>query len=408
MAFTLTNLTNLRIKPMFNLLLLTCISCFQFNNFTCTPTQPSSLDIASSQFSENQEKGLRMPQEYSSPGTPVQAKLAAGGVNVLYSAPAPPLIPPDHDVLYQGDFDEFECKVKSSSPIRRSETSSASLPISWYSSRDSLLCCSPPGPLSLHTPDYAPQIMTEEYIPSPPSSSPRPSSSSPPLSCSSLSSSALYTSYIPDKDLKPSEVEIIETGYTILEFSDPEPDYSEPFQVEDLCAERAWKSNGGLSDIKEFWERRATSQYVKYASDSNICDASSMALENGLRNIPKDKDFSSAGEGTESEAEGFEDHIYCRIQDVNGSRAPVGTESGFFSYEQYGYYNNIIPEEPSDYEDSWIEPKHINLISVPQSRSPMESGSENIQDLASISSDPSDHVTLISIETGLPDYISYF
>lgn len=320
---------------------------------------------------------------------------------MIYSAPAPPLIPPDHDDLYLEDFDELLDKVACSSPIRRCETSSASLPISWYSSRDSLLCCSPSAPISLNTPDFAPQIMTDEYVPSPPSSSsPSPSSSpslssSPPPTCSSLSSSAMYTTYIPDRDLNPSEVEIIENEYTILEYSDIEPEYSEPVQEN---TERAWKSNTGLSDIKEFWERinPSRSQYVKYASDSNICDAS--ALENGLRNIPKDKDFSSAGEGTESEAEGFEDHIYCRIQDVPGVRAPGGIESGFFSYEQYGYYDNVIPEEPSDYEDSWTEPTHINLISVPQSKSETESIAEEIQDSDSIVSIQSDHVTLISIE----------
>ena len=337
-----------------------------------------------------------------SPGTPVKAKLAADGVNVIYSAPAPPLIPPDHDDLYREDFDEFLDKVACSSPIRRCETSSASLPISWYSSRDSLLCCSPSAPISLNTPDFAPQIMTDEYVPSPPSSSSSPSpssspslSSSPPPTCSSLSSSVMYTTYIPDRDLNPSEVEIIENEYTILEYSDIEPEYSEPVQEN---SQRAWKSNTGLSDIKEFWERLnpSRSQYVKYASDSNICDAS--ALENGLRNIPKDKDFSSAGEGTESEAEGFEDHIYCRIHDVPGVRAPGGIESGFFSYEQYGYYDNVIPEEPSDYEDSWTEPTHINLISVPQSKSEDGSIAEEIHDSDSIVSIHSDHVTLISVE----------
>ena len=356
--------------------------------YTVNGTNESKSPSLNSQAESGDETGSQ-----TSSGSPVQARLVADGVSVLYSAPAPPLIPPHHtnfnheqdheftsglEEEERDEFDEFLEKVKSASPIRRCETSSASLPVSWYSSRDSMI--SPHQPNSLQSDDYAPQIMTEDYV-----ASPQPSTQS------SLSSSAFYTTFLPDRDLNSSEVGgldledsqvgIVENEYTIVEYSDPscqededvywaerrEEGTSTAESLEPRIEERNWKSNSGLADIKDFWEKKVpkNQQYVKYASDSNICEMSG-APENGLRNIPKDKDFSSRDGSESSERSGFEDHIYCRIDEVQEPRypAPGFQESGFFSYDQYGYYDNVIPEEPSDYEDSLLEPEHVSRVPV--------------------------------------------
>ena len=344
------------------------------------------------------------------PGVPVEARLVLDGVSVLYKAPAPPLINPNQDVISfpeDEDINAFIERVKGASPMRRSDTSSASLPFSWFSSRSSVDVEEAEGaePISFQSDDYAPQIMTEEYVASPHLTS---------TDCSSGSSSAaaFYSTFVPDRDLDSAEadalnldeVAIVENEYTILEATS-EPDQSEndyeSFQGEPFL--RAWKSNSGLTDIKAFWETRVSAnsnQKVKYASDSNICD-NLTALENGLRNIPKVKEFSSAEESvSSSEPSGFEDHIYARIDEIQPQVPRYPTlgfeESGFFSYENHRYYDNVIPEEPSDFEEentedevgedvlgevedsdnyywrrpnlaeAWSEPRHINLISVTQ------------------------------------------
>ena len=81
---------------------------------------------------------------------PIEAKLVADGVSVLYKAPPPPMFDSSCDFLLntedakdefiRGELDEFREKVASASPMRRSETSSVSLGMTWCSSsRDSLL-----------------------------------------------------------------------------------------------------------------------------------------------------------------------------------------------------------------------------------------------------------------------------
>ena len=355
----------------------------------------------------------------SSRGGPVAARLMLDGVSVLYKAPAPPLINPTHDIIHFNDDDigAFIEKVKGSSPMRRSDTSSASLPFSWFSSRDSL-DCQGPEPISLQSEDYAPQIMTEDYVASPVTSP----------DYSTASSSAFYTTFLPDRDLNSSEVgvlsldevEIVENEYTILESSSEQSENDYESVLGDPVL-RAWKSNSGLADVKAFWETKGSSPNVKYASDSNICE-NSTTLENGLRNIPKDKEFSSCDDSlSSSEPSGFEDHIYARIDEVvQVARYPTSgfEESGFFSYDHHRYYDNVIPEEPSDFEEEtekeeteedgvedfkaaevepWTEPRHINLISVTQNHdysSTSESG-----DRTEAQPRAQKHVTLITIDS---------
>ena len=366
------------------------------NNLYRSDFSMNSTNLSTSLHGQT-ESGDETASQTSS-GSPVQARLVADGVSVLYSAPAPPLIPPQQNLYSHNnqngfesveeeerdEFDDFIEKVKSASPIRRCETSSASLPVSWYSSRDSLISPSA-QPNSLQSEDYAPQIMTEDYV-----ASPEPSTQS------SLSSSAFYSTFLPDRDFNSSEVGldldgqvgIVENEYTIVEYSDPSCQEDEDVywaerregaftaSTEDnrevRVEQRSWKSNSGLADMKELLEKKTVknNQYVKYASDSNICEMSG-APENGLRNIPKDKDFSSREGSESSEQSGFEDHIYCRIDEVQAPKYSAAgyDESGFFSYDQYGYYDNVIPEEPSDFEDSVLEPDHVSRVPV---RSPSD------------------------------------
>ena len=405
---------------------------------------------------------------------PVEARLVAGGISVTYRAPAPPLItaadvPILHYDLEEDDDnavggDEVPCggtdaeltaflaRVKSASPLLlnpRSDTSSASLPVSpWQSSRDSLLIAvnSPGGdralgnssssddnihfdgggaygPASLTSEDFEPQIMTEDCaVVVVTSAVPhgRSSTDSASSSFSSTPGGLLYTSYIPDR-----EVIIIENEFTRLEpsLSDTESHVSSLQEVTEYDSNteygRAWRSSTSMAEIKAFWEARAGQQLVKASSESNIFERDRMPPENGLREILKDREYTSCEEEDEEEEgvveEGEEEvddevdyppaHSHI-LEPVRYHQAgPQYEESGCYSYD----YDNVIPEEPSDYEDSWAGDhnlNHISLISVahespespPSSLNHIQESEEEDKGTA----DENDHVTIIRVEPPSP------
>jgi hypothetical protein len=407
---------------------------------------------------------------------PVHARLVAGGISVTYRAPAPPLITPadvpilhyDHeeeeDGGYRGDgaalgrdteLADFLARVKSASPLatRRSDTSSASLPVSpWLSSRDSLLLAlSSPGgggavasdgdeddgrPASLTSEDFEPQIMTEDcavvvvdVTSSPLRSSTDSVASSTRTAGSSASSGGhvYYSSYIPDREVviveneftrfqpapsalpggsvrssTDSEVrdchddeEKISLGYDNLEDGGGGKRHQEYYS-------RAWHYNSA-AEMKAFWEAHAGQVLIKASSESNIFEHGRQPPENGLREIPRDREYTS-GEEEEEEEEGEE----YQVDELRRSFLcqPYYEESGFYSYG----YDNVIPEEPSDFEDSWTSDtaRHISLIAVghqhnssPHSLIHIEEPEEE-GDLVGQSSDDNDHVTVISVEPPPP------
>ena len=340
---------------------------------------------------------------------PVEAKLVADGVNVLYKAPPPPSFNDNFaynnlslhllDNFSRDEIDEFREKVASASPMRRSESSSMSLGMTWCSSsRDSLLN-SPLGDeeqeSSLKSLDYAPQIMTEDCIPSPGLSGE-----------SSMASAKYYSTYIPDKDLDSEEigsipgkrssqqvsetclsatnsshgqVGIVHNPYTI--YTSNETNTEDTYEADDDSDddrddegvhERAWKSNSNLDLIKNWKPISTNSNKIKYASESNIFDDWDEPLENGLRNIQKDNEFSSCDKSEDTEySDPSDECIYYKVNDIQKPRFSVAgfDDSMLARADRYtGYCDNVIPEEPSDYEDSWTDPqllsKHINIIKV--------------------------------------------
>lgn len=281
----------------------------------------------------------------------------------------------------------------------RSETSSATLPVTW--SCESLDQRSVPplpqsstspspslSPLSLSSPtpaapargpvlllgaDFAPQVMTEECQPSYSSSSPssRPTSSHP--SSNSITSSHLYSTFLPDSavaHLPPcleqrEEVSIVCNQFTCIE-TDPSMEEEteeeteeevEAFKEEVVSSKRkGWGSNSGLQPLMSFWERRGNAEVMKYASESHLAD--DRVPENGLRRQVREKDFTS---GESSAEEGWEEHIYARIEEP---RTALVEESGFFSHEEPR--EEILGSE----EDEFVlvggraEPRHIQRLTV--------------------------------------------
>merc|ERR1719270_1631763 len=164
--------------------------------------------------------------------TPLAAKLKADSVSVSYQVPGPPLIP-KHDAssrysdLDEDDYSQFLLRVRNTFPttngdsLKRSDTSSATLPVTWSSSSidrkssesesspfgsgspDSILEDSSQSPQSIQGPvillgeNFEPQVMTEDCQPCPREySSPSTSQSS------SNSGSMFYATFIPDSQLR--------------------------------------------------------------------------------------------------------------------------------------------------------------------------------------------------------------
>ncbi len=394
---------------------------------------------------------------------------------MTYRAPAPPLITPADVPILHYDHEEeeedggaalgrdaelaaFLARVKSASPLatRRSDTSSASLPVSpWLSSRDSLLLAlSSPGggavgghscsdgdeddvdgrPTSLTSEDFEPQIMTEDCavvavgVSVTSSLSPLRSSSTDSVASSTRTAGSsassgghvYYSSYIPDR-----EVVIVENEFTRFQ---PAPSVLPGSGRSSTCSEvrdfddkdkmslgydtledgggkrhqeyysRAWHYNSA-AEMKAFWEARAGQVLIKASSESNIFEHGRQPPENGLREIPRDREYTS-GEEEEEEEE-------YQVDELRRSflSQPYYEESGFYSYG----YDNVIPEEPSDFEDSWTSDtaRHISLIAVghqhnsPHSLIHIEE-SEEERDRVGQSSDENDHVTVISVEPPPP------
>jgi hypothetical protein len=161
---------------------------------------------------------------------------------------------------------------------------------------------------------------------------------------------------------------------------------------------RAWHYNSA-AEMKAFWEARAGQVLIKASSESNIFEHGRQPPENGLREIPRDREYTS-GEEEEEEEEYQADEL--RRSFLNQPYE----ESGFYSYG----YDNVIPEEPSDFEDSWTSDtaRHISLIAVghqhnsPHSLIHIEESEEDGDLVVGQSSDENDHVTVISVEPPPP------
>jgi hypothetical protein len=455
---------------------------------------------------DNSDATRRSPAAATTVSPPVQARLVAGGISVTYRVPAPPLITAadvpilhyDHEEEdeeepdgYSGrdaELDEFLAKVKSASPLltaRRSDTSSASLPVSpWQSSRDSLLLAahSPDvggndsseeegsdnggggASASLNSEDFEPQIMTEDcvVVVTCSSTTAQPyyrTSSGSTTSSGSSPGGLVYASYIPDR-----EVNIVENEFTRLQplsvgFPLVEEDFgssdvldgdednislesdTRPLNEEHEYSSsqydnnnpkylRAWHSsstkNNSITDIKAFWAAHAGQLLVKASSESNMFERGHHPPENGLREIPKDREYTSCEEEEEEEDDDEDDGDYPvvfhsaekeeqRHHHTHAGPQLQAEESGFYSYS----YDNVIPEEPSDYEDSWTSGgttttpwHHINLIAVGGND---DDDHDDVSDSVSLLTDidetkedeeaadgTNDHVTIITVEHTQP------
>ena len=135
--------------------------------------------------------------------------------------------------------------------------------------------------------------------------------------------------------------------------------------------EKNWTSTIRLPSLLDFWERRnQETKFKKYASESNICH-NEAPPENGLRKIPRDKNFTSCEESLNEESDysvrsGYEDHIYEEVSPV--ARARNNEESGFFSYENPSLFRSEgirVQEETSndDNPDESLEHLETNAFS---------------------------------------------
>ena len=347
---------------------------------------------------------------------PISAKLRADGVCVSYQVPGPPLI----SQIDEDEFDKFLTNVRNSCPtisgdsLRRSDTSSATLPVTWSSSsldkkfseseeeeeessptagsssQDSLLNYSPPpvlsslaqGPVMLLGENFEPQVMTEECQPCPREySSPSTSQSS------STSGSMFYATFIPDSQLRglnTDEVSIVCNEFTQIETDSHsgQTSSSSTGDSEEILAakesnivEKNWTSTIRLPSLLDFWERRnhQENKFKKYASESNICH-NEAPPENGLRKIPRDKNFTSCEDSLNDDSDysvrsGYEDHIYEEVSPVSGQeqkRARNNEESGFFSYENPSLYRsdgNRVEEENSNDDHPDESTEHLECSS---------------------------------------------
>ena len=323
--------------------------------------------------------------------------------------PGPPLIP-KHDAsirysdLDEDDYSQFLMRVRNTFPttngdsLKRSDTSSATLPVTWSSSSidrkssesesspfgsgspDSILEDSSQSPQSIQGPvillgeNFEPQVMTEDCQPCPREySSPSTSNSS------STSGSMFYATFIPDRCINGDEVSIVCNEFTQIETDSHATDTTTDSDDQSIVAavepkkyrfeekpEKNWTSTIRLPSLLDFWENRNkdNSQFKKYASESNICKNQELP-ENGLRKIPKEKNFTSCEESFNEDSDysvrsGYEDHIYEEVscnKPTSHSHGPE--ESGFFSYDNPSLYRldfGDIEEEPSDIDDDLPDP----------------------------------------------------
>ena len=400
--------------------------------------------------------GHAIPLDQSEAVSPesISAKLRTEGVCVSYKVPAPPIIHPQLDS--EEEFDKFLTKVRGSPPdmggdsLKRSDTSSATLPVTWSSSsldkrssessfssidkkssessstchqlsRDallssesgsspvfsgsqgSLLVHSPPlvqGPVILHAEDFEPQVMTDDC----PVLCPREYSSPSTSHSSTTSGSMFYATFIPDRCLQRDEVSIVCNEFTQIETDSHDSSSAEEEKIPaakepaHIC-EKNWTSTLRLPSLLDFWERRnQESKFKKYASESNICGQEA-PLENGLRKIARDKNFTSCEESLNEESDysvrsGYEDHIYEEVSPLsqpirgqypahlitlNQSGRPKANneESGFFSYENPSLYrpdghrveeeisNDDNPEDSVEHLDSsFSKENNVTIIAV--------------------------------------------
>ena len=138
--------------------------------------------------------------------------------------------------------------------------------------------------------------------------------------------------------------------------------------------EKNWTSAIRLPSLLDFWERRnQETKFKKYASESNIC-RDEAPPENGLRKIPRDKNFTSCEDSLNEDSDysvrsGYEDHIYEEVSHVacSGQRsAPNNEESGFFSYENPSLYRtegNRVREETSNDDNLDESTEHLECSS---------------------------------------------
>ena len=352
-------------------------------------------------------------------GGSVAATLKTNGVSVSYHVPSPPLFPDTHQMsnsctlkpmyLDSKEFNQFQ--GNSCSSLKRSDTSSATLPVTWsnssldrkYSETDSQDCLSsshntdlndsPPcvnGPVILLGDNFDPQVMTEDCQPCP--REPSPSSTS---NYSSTSGSMFYATFIPDRCINADEVSIVCNEYTQIETDshvtdtteDSDDPSSESVKDDALTThleEKNWKSTIRLPSLLDFWEKRnKENQFKKYASESNICKNQELP-ENGLRKIPKNKDFTSCEESFGEDSDfsvrsGYEDHIYEEVAAAPCNKTVVNEESGFFSYENPSVFrstNYDIIEEPSEIDQDDFKDSDRDLDSPRDSNS--FSGDNNV------------------------------
>ena len=330
---------------------------------------------------------------------------------VTYHVPPPPQISEGEDA---DEDTEFLTRVKNScslltGSLRRSDTSSATLPVTWSnsslepsteSSRDSLGISSSTdsptavqGPVILLGDNFDPQVMTEDYQVCPP-----PYSSTSASLSTSESGSMFYATFIPDSCVLEDEVSIVCNGFTQIETDShntttgSESEDQQVIPAEAVSKEKAWTSSVKLPTLLDFWERRNNTkecQFKKYASESNISKNQELP-ENGLRKIPKEKNFTSCEESFNEESDysvrsGYEDHIYQRIDTEMSPKRTVSLlqeESGFFSYE-----NNTASKTPEEnrnnegkenyYEDDLSEPTYACIDWSRDSLRDCENSSDN-------------------------------
>ena len=336
------------------------------------------------------------------------ARLKAGRVSVSYSVPGPPLIPQYTAASHEAEFAAFLGRAVPGlqGSLKRSDTSSATLPtVSWPSSGCSLDRLSSAsggesaeavqGPVILLGENFEPQVMTEECWTA---AEQRLGGDS---SCSTGSSSCRqYATFLPD-----SEVGIVCNEFTRLETEtsgEEESSEARRSSAEESEVGRAWTSHVRLPSLLDFWEsKNRESRFTKYASESNIFD-NSHPVENGLRKIPKEKNFTSCEESfpdsDDSVRSGYEDHIYEKID----APPQYQEESGFFSYENNSSFRftaeiREIAEEPSDWEDDISSPSahcvelvnsddsdnHVTVIAV-DSTSATNNHQHSVRDLTQL------------------------
>ena len=332
-----------------------------------------------------------------------------------YQVPGPPLIPKHEGNSHYSDLDEddysqFLMRVRNTFPttngdsLKRSDTSSATLPVTWSSSSidrkssesesspfgsgspDSILEDSSQSPATIQGPvillgeNFEPQVMTEDCQPCPREySSPSTSNSS------STSGSVFYATFIPDRCINGDEVSIVCNEFTRIETDSHATDTTTDSDDQSIVAnfepkkckyeempEKNWTSTIRLPSLLDFWESRnkdSHSQFKKYASESNICKNQELP-ENGLRKIPKEKNFTSCEESFNEDSDysvrsGYEDHIYEEVScKKSASHGPE--ESGFFSYDNPSLYRSDfgeIKEEPSDIDDDLPDPSFEHCYS---------------------------------------------